>query len=73
VGGVFNTVGMLPGWLRWMAFVNPFFYFISGLRHSMIGFSEAPLALGAGITLGLAAIMSIAVWRLYAIGYGLRE
>jgi len=73
VGGVFNTVGMLPGWLRWMAFVNPFFYFISGLRHSMIGFSEAPPGLGVGITLGLAAVMSVVVWRLYAIGYGLRE
>jgi ABC-2 type transport system permease protein len=73
VGGVFNTVGMLPGWLKWMAFVNPFFYFISGLRHSMIGFTEAPLGLGVGITLGLAAIMSVVVWRLYAIGYGLRE
>ena len=25
---------------------NPFFYFINGLRHSMIGFTEAPEALG---------------------------
>lgn len=73
VGGVFNTVGMLPGRLRWMAYVNPFFYFISGLRHSMIGFSEAPLGLGVGITLALAAIMSVFVWRLFSIGYGLRE
>ncbi len=73
VGGVFNTIGMLPPWLRWIAYGNPFFYFISGLRHSMIGFSEAPEGLGVAVTLGLAAAMSVAVWRLYAVGYGLRE
>jgi ABC-2 type transport system permease protein len=73
VGGVFNTIGMLPAWLRWIAYANPFFYFISGLRHSMIGFSEASEGLGVAVTLGLAAILSVAVWRLYAVGYGLRE
>jgi ABC-2 type transport system permease protein len=73
VGGVFNTVSMLPPWLRWLAWGNPFFYFISGIRHSMIGFTEAPEALGIGVAIGLAALMSLIVWRLYAIGYGLRE
>ena len=73
VGGVFNTVNMRPPWLRWLAYGNPFFYFINGLRHAMIGFSEAPLALGVGITIALSAIMFAVVWRLYAIGYGLRE
>jgi ABC-2 type transport system permease protein len=73
VGGVFNTVAMLPPWLRWIAYGNPFFYFINGLRHSMIGFTEASETLGVGIALGLAALMSVIVWRLYAVGYGLRE
>ncbi|MGH6888798.1 MAG: ABC transporter permease [Rhizomicrobium sp.] len=73
VGGVFNTVSMLPSWLRWLAWGNPFFYFISGIRHAMIGFSEAPQGLGIAVALGLAALMSAIVWRLYAIGYGLRE
>jgi ABC-2 type transport system permease protein len=73
VGGVFNTVSMLPSWLRWMAWGNPFFYFINGLRHSMIGFTEAPEGLGAGVTLTLAAVLFFVVWRLYARGYGLRE
>src|SRR5260221_1895409 len=31
VGGVFTTVAMLPSWLRWLAYGNPFFYFINGL------------------------------------------
>jgi ABC-2 type transport system permease protein len=73
VGGVFNTVSMLPGWLKWMAFANPFFYFINGLRHAMIGFSEAPAGLGLALTLALAAALAVTVWRLFSIGYGVRS
>ena len=73
VGGVFNTVGMLPLWLRWLAWGNPFFYFINGLRHSMIGFNEAPEMLGASLSLALVAILAVGVWRLFSVGYGLRE
>ncbi|HTP76841.1 MAG TPA: ABC transporter permease [Rhizomicrobium sp.] len=73
VGGVFNTVGMLPAWLRWLAYGNPFFYFINGLRHAMIGFNEAPTTIGVALTLTLAAVLGTIVWRLYAIGWGLRE
>jgi len=73
VGGVFNTVNMLPPWLRWLAYGNPFFYFINGLRHAMIGFSEGSEAFGAALTLALCAILAVTVWRLFSIGYGLRE
>jgi ABC-2 type transport system permease protein len=73
VGGVFNTIGMLPGWLRWLAYANPFFYFINGLRHSMIGFSETPAGLGYGFAIVATIVMFLWVLRLYSKGYGLRE
>ncbi len=73
VGGVFNTVEMLPPYLRWLAWGNPFFYFVNGLRHSMIGFNEAPEPLGAVLSLAMLAILSVWVWRLFSVGYGLRE
>jgi ABC-2 type transport system permease protein len=73
VGGVFNTVSMLPPWLKWLAWGNPFFYFINGLRHAMIGFNEAPEPLGMVLSLAFLAVLSVMVWRLFAIGYGLRE
>ncbi|MBS0471147.1 MAG: ABC transporter permease [Proteobacteria bacterium] len=73
VGGVFNTVAMLPPWLRFLAYGNPLFYFINGLRHSMIGFTEVNEWLGAMLTVGLTAVLGGIVWRLYAIGWGLRE
>jgi ABC-2 type transport system permease protein len=73
VGGVFTTVAMLPPWLRWLAYANPFFYFINGLRHSMIGLSEAQGLTGVAITLALAATLIAIVWRLFAVGWGLRD
>jgi len=73
VGGVFNTIGMLPKFLRWLAYLNPFFYFSTGLRHAMIGFSEGGEAIGIAVTLGLMTTLALIVWRLYAVGWGLRE
>ena len=73
VGGVFNTIGMLPGWLHWVAYANPFFYFINGIRHSMIGYSEMPEGLGYGLTVAAGVAMFLWVLRLYSTGYGLRE
>jgi ABC-2 type transport system permease protein len=73
VGGMFNTVAMLPDWLRWLAYANPLFYFINGLRHAMIGYTDANEFAGIGIAVALAVLMSLSVWRLYATGFGLRE
>jgi ABC-2 type transport system permease protein len=39
----------------------------------MIGFSEAPELLGAGFTVTLAVILAVVVWKLFSVGYGLRE
>jgi ABC-2 type transport system permease protein len=73
VGGVFSTIDMLPPYLRFLAYGNPFFYWINGLRHAMIGFHEGPPGIGLALTLGLVVALSAATLRLYATGYGLRE
>jgi ABC-2 type transport system permease protein len=73
VGGVFNTISMLPAKLQWLAYANPFFYFINGIRGAMIGVDEAPQLLSIGLTLLLILVLGTVTWRLYAKGYGLRE
>jgi len=73
VGGVFNTIAMLPAKLHWLAYANPFFYFINGIRGAMIGYDEAPQGLGISLTLGLLVVLGGTAWRLYSKGYGLRE
>jgi ABC-2 type transport system permease protein len=73
MGGAFFTVSMLPPWLRWLAYGNPFFYFINGLRHAMIGYGEGSEIFGASFSLLLCAVLGVIVWRLFARGYGLRE
>jgi ABC-2 type transport system permease protein len=73
LGGSFFTMRMLPDWLHWLLWANPFFYFINGIRGAMIGVDEAPQGLSIGLTLALIAVLGATVWRLYAKGYGLRE
>jgi ABC-2 type transport system permease protein len=73
VGGVFNTTDMLPGYLSWLTLGNPFFYFVNGLRHAMIGYGEVSQAGGIIFTLAMIAILGAIVWKMYATGYGIRK
>ncbi|HSS13938.1 MAG TPA: ABC transporter permease [Rhizomicrobium sp.] len=73
LGGSFFTMKMLPGWLHWLLWANPFFYFINGIRGAMIGVDEAPQGLSIGLTLLMIAALGGLVWRLFSQGYGLRE
>jgi ABC-2 type transport system permease protein len=52
---------------------NPFFYFVNGLRHSMIGYGEVGQAAGVIFTLAVVAILGGIVWRMFATGYGIRK
>jgi ABC-2 type transport system permease protein len=64
---------MLPQWFRLLTYANPFFYFINGVRRSMLGFSEVPGVVGYVFTMVVAVVMFLWVLRLYSKGYGLRE
>lgn len=73
VGGVFNSIDMLPVSVQPWARLNPFFYMVDGLRYSMISYSESPLVAGA-IGLSLTAIvLFFLVWILFHRGWKLRS
>ena len=73
LGGSFFTMKMLPDWLHWLLWANPFFYFINGIRGAMIGVDEAPQGLSMILTLLMIAGLGGLTWRLFSRGYGLRE
>lgn len=73
LGGVFYSISMLPESVRGLVLWNPFFYFVDLLRYSMIGYSESSLLLGAAGTVLLSVLLFGVVWRLFAVGYGIRS
>jgi ABC-2 type transport system permease protein len=73
VGGVFNSIDMLPETIRPLARLNPFFYMVDGLRYSMISFSESPLLAGAIGLCVIAVFLFVLVWVLFHRGWKLRS
>ena len=72
LGGVFNSISMFPDKLQQIVRLNPFFYFIGGIRYSMIGFQESNQLLGISLILILIAGLSLLVGILFKRGYGIR-
>ncbi len=72
LGGVFNSITMMPEKVQWVVRLNPFFYFVDGLRYSMIGVHEANTVVGLGIIGGLIVVLGALVWYLFSIGWRLR-
>jgi len=73
VGGVFNSIDMLPENIHWLVKINPIFYMVDGIRYSMIGYSESNLLSGAFFLTGSAVILFALVIYLFKIGWKLRS
>jgi ABC-2 type transport system permease protein len=73
LGGVFNSLDMMPAKLQWLVKINPMFYMINGLRYGMLGITDAPLSHSISVVLALFTVLfSMAVY-LFKIGYKLRK
>ncbi len=72
LGGVFNSVEMLPEWIQVAVRFNPFFYFVDGLRYSMTGISEANPMIGAALIISLIIGFTVLTWHLFRIGWKIR-
>lgn len=72
-GGVFHSLEMVPGPIRWLTMFNPMFYMINGLRYGMLGVSDAPVFLsGMIVFLTFVFLFSLTVY-LFRIGFKLRK
>ncbi|HYE59773.1 MAG TPA: ABC transporter permease [Candidatus Kapabacteria bacterium] len=72
LGGVFNSITMLPEKAQTIIRWNPFFYFVDGLRYSMIGVREANVAIGMTLILTLIVGLGGLVWYLFQKGWKIR-
>lgn len=72
LGGIFYSVKMLPGPVQTITYANPFFYFVDGIRSSMIGISEANVWVGLAMIMGLILILGSLVIRLFQTGWRIR-
>ena len=73
LGGVFNSVTMLPEKAQVFVRLNPFFYFVDGLRYAMIGMQEANVLVGYGIISVSIIGLGFLTWYLFKIGWRVRS
>ena len=73
LGGVFNSIDMLPTTLQSVMRFNPFFYFVDGLRYSMTGIQESNLFIGWVLISFLLISFGFWVWVLFSRGYKIRS
>lgn len=73
LGGIFYSISMLPPSLQLVTQLNPFFYFVDGIRSSMIGISEANTAVGLLVIFGLIFGLGGLVIHLFRIGWRIRN
>lgn len=72
LGGVFYSINMLPGSLKILATWNPMFYFIDGIRYSMIGVRESSAGVGYIMIFSSILVIGYTVWYLFKIGWRIK-
>ena len=72
LSGTFYSIDRLPDYLQTIAYFNPFFYAIDGLRAGFIGRSDGPVFLGFVVMLAVNLVLWIVCRRLFASGYKLK-
>jgi len=73
LGGIFYSVTFLPELAAKLTELNPFFYFASAIRSSMIGVSEANATVGLIIIVTLAIGLGALVTQLFKRGWKIRS
>jgi ABC-2 type transport system permease protein len=73
LGGVFNSITMLPPAFQTFVKLNPFFYFVDSLRYAMIGIREGSALGGNLLMIGLIVGLGGLTWHLFQKGWKIRN
>ncbi len=72
LSGTFYSVERLPGFVRTLCKLDPFFYMIDGFRAGFIGQSDGDIATGIAVMVGANLVMGIIGYRMFKTGYKLK-
>jgi ABC-2 type transport system permease protein len=73
LSGVFYSIEQLPAIWQTVSHFNPFFYLIDGFRHGFLGMGDTDPFLSIGIVVGFAVVTVLLCWRLWHIGWRLKD
>jgi ABC-2 type transport system permease protein len=73
LGGAFYSVTMLPANLQFLVYLNPIFYAVDGIRYSLTGYHDAPIALGLSVLFTMAAVFLTLTVQIFRTGWKLRS
>ncbi|MBN1688993.1 MAG: ABC transporter permease [Candidatus Omnitrophica bacterium] len=73
LGGVFNSMDMVPEALQWITRYNPIFYMVSGIRYGMLGVSDASVGFSMWVVFLLFLSLFIVTVYMFRIGFKLRK
>lgn len=73
LSGTFYAIRALPEPFLSFSHFNPVFYLIDGFRYGFTGVAEAPLLLGAAVSLGVTAALGVCSFLLLRSGYKLKS
>ena len=72
LSGTFYSTEALPPVMRTITHWNPFFYLIDGVRHGVLGVSDADPRLGMAVCLGATAVVLAGCWQAFRTGWRLK-
>ncbi|HYC03279.1 MAG TPA: ABC transporter permease [Azospirillaceae bacterium] len=72
LSGTFYTIDSIPPLFRFIAHLNPFFYFIDGFRYGFIGQTDGTLGTGILVLLGTNLALWLVLMRMLKTGYKLK-
>ena len=59
LGGIFYSIKMLPEWAQTLSLVNPIYYMINGIRHTILGVGDSSLFLSFSMAIILTFFFTI--------------
>jgi ABC-2 type transport system permease protein len=72
LSGTFYSITQLPGSFQAVAYVNPFFYLIDGLRFAFIGQSDGSVVIGMTVVTVINAGLWVFAHHLVRLGYRIK-